>query len=123
MTPANSGEVDITSELAPLHASCKRRHSPDLPCWVGRRIRAHLEAVLAEHGDVCVHCHLAGADSVEHVKPRSRWGSDDLDNLRPAHRDCNARRGVRAMAGYRPGRELEHSSTVARILARAGRPA
>ena len=71
-----------------------------MPCWVGRRIRDYLALVLAEYGDLCAHCGRAGSDSVEHVQPRSRFGTDALANLRPAHIACNARRGTKPMAGW-----------------------
>ena len=29
----------------------------------------------------------------DHIKPRVHGGSDELDNLRAAHRSCNGRRG------------------------------
>ena len=90
-------------DLAPLHSSCRRRHSPGLPCWVGRRIKAHLVLVLEEYGDCCCHCGLVGCDSVEHVQPRSRWGTDELANLRPTHMRCNSRRGTRPMPGWGVG--------------------
>ena len=38
------------------------------------------------------------APSLDHIVPRSLGGGDDDDNLRMAHRDCNARRGARVAA-------------------------
>jgi 5-methylcytosine-specific restriction endonuclease McrA len=45
-------------------------------------------------------CHLCGEGPrpgdpfvADHVVPRSLGGSDEIDNLRPAHRSCNGRRG------------------------------
>lgn len=48
------------------------------------------------------HCHLCGGPFndprdppvADHVVPRSLGGSDELDNLRPAHRSCNGSRGT-----------------------------
>jgi 5-methylcytosine-specific restriction endonuclease McrA len=57
--------------------------------------------VLSTYGDRCVHCGLAGADTVEHVQPRSLGGTDALENLRPAHGSCNSRRGTDPMPGFR----------------------
>lgn len=109
--------TDLAADLAPLHAACNRRHSPELPCWVGRLVRSHLVAVLAEYGDKCVHCRRDGCDSVEHVHPRSRWGNDDLSNLRPSHVGCNARRGVAPLLHWNPHVEaVTHSPTVTRLL-------
>lgn len=104
--------------LAPMHASCNRRHSPELPCWVGRLIPRYLGLVLDQYGDACCHCGKAGANSVEHVRPRSRWGDDSIGNLRPAHLLCNARRGTRPMPGWHPAGPVTHSPAVARALGR-----
>jgi 5-methylcytosine-specific restriction endonuclease McrA len=56
------------------------------------RLRVEVLAVL---GSVCWLCGGEGADSLDHVIPRSLGGTDELGNLRPAHRACNARRGNR----------------------------
>jgi len=64
--------------------------------------------VFEEYGTQCWLCGGAGADTVDHIIPRSRGGELwDLDNCRPAHRDCNlsrrdrppARRGPRQADG------------------------
>src|SRR6266545_2436673 len=47
-------------------------------------------------------CHLCGKPFddpndppvADHVLPREAGGSDDLSNLRPAHRSCNGRKGA-----------------------------
>ena len=52
------------------------------------------------------HCHLCGLPFTDptdppvadHLVPRSLGGSDDIGNLRPAHRSCNGRRGNRTKA-------------------------
>ena len=52
-------------------------------------------------------CHICGQGSVvedpwevEHVKPLIRGGSDDLENLRLAHRSCNRRKGTDYIRSY-----------------------
>ena len=80
-------------------------------------------------GDTCWWCHLSfttrGAmlRTIEHVVPRSLGGTDDLDNLRLAHRFCNAVRGrddfetARQVARQRPVRHRgDWSSPAARAL-------
>lgn len=65
-------------------------------------------------------CHLCGdsvnpdADfnandypSLDHLTPRSLGGSDEPDNLRTAHRGCNARRGVRDVEEVLPSGRKE----------------
>ncbi|WP_319805247.1 HNH endonuclease [Microbacterium sp. YJN-G] len=46
------------------------------------------------------------APTLDHIVPRSRGGSDDPDNLRLAHRGCNARRQS-AIDEYLPGQKQE----------------
>lgn len=58
--------------------------------------------VIATYGDVCHICQRPGADSPDHVRPRSRWGTDDLSNLRPSHKACNRRRGDGPCRGWTP---------------------
>jgi 5-methylcytosine-specific restriction endonuclease McrA len=53
--------------------------------------------VLLRDGEVCWLCGLPGARTVDHVIARHHGGSDSLDNLRAAHRDCNGRKGARAV--------------------------
>lgn len=63
--------------------------------WGGRASRALAQRVYWQHGTVCHLCGGEGADSVDHLIPRSRGGADTLDNLRPAHLSCNQRKGAR----------------------------
>jgi 5-methylcytosine-specific restriction endonuclease McrA len=49
--------------------------------------------VLAAYGRICWICQGDGADTVDHIIPKSKGGGDDWENLRPAHRSCNGRRG------------------------------
>lgn len=82
----------MTEQLAPRCDVCGRRHLADLPCWRGAYAARVTAAVLATQGRVCWLCGRAGADTADHIVPRSRGGSDDA--LRPAHRSCNSRRGT-----------------------------
>lgn len=54
-------------------------------------------------------CHLCGSEidpsavgdeeaSADHLKPKSEFGGDQLDNLKLAHRRCNQERGNRPLA-------------------------
>jgi 5-methylcytosine-specific restriction endonuclease McrA len=61
----------------------------------GRKQSALTAEVLRLYGTVCALCGGEGADTKDHIIPRSLGGSDALDNLRPAHRRCNSRRGNR----------------------------
>lgn len=83
-------------ELAPQCARCSRRHLLDLPCWSGRYALRTTHHVLRVQGRICWLCGnqriRRPADSADHVIPRSRGGTDDDGNLRPAHRLCNSAR-------------------------------
>ena len=65
--------------------------------WGGARAIRKRQQVLEVYGNVCWLCGqpIAGLPSADHVIPRSKGGSDDIENLRPAHTGCNARRGNR----------------------------
>lgn len=64
--------------------------------WGGRPAARLVAATLTKYGDRCHLCGRPGADSADHVIPRTRGGPDTIDNLRPVHHDveprCNRRR-------------------------------
>lgn len=68
--------------------------------WSGRYARTWTAATLAHWGTVCHLCRKPGADSADHVQPRSRGGNDTLANLRPAHHGCNSLRGDMPLAEW-----------------------
>jgi 5-methylcytosine-specific restriction endonuclease McrA len=41
----------------------------------------------------CAYCNRAGAQTLDHIKPRSRGGSTNTTNLVPACSECNRRKG------------------------------
>ena len=57
-------------------------------------------AVLEAYGTTCHLCKRPGATSRDHLIPYSFGGTDDLNNLRPAHVRCNSKRSNRALNGY-----------------------
>lgn len=71
--------------------------------WGGREAQRLTALTLATYGRVCWLCGHDGADSADHVLPRSRGGSNRVENLRPAHHHpctscgerCNTKRGNR----------------------------
>lgn len=99
LSSARSGPV-AAADQAPRCGRCTRRHDPALPCWRGRYSMSVARAVIAHYGDLCHLCRRPGARSADHLRPRSRWGGDDLGNLRPAHKSCNQRRQDRAAPGW-----------------------
>ena len=77
--------------------------------WGGRSAQELTALTLAEYGTICHLCGEPGADTADHIVPRSAGGDDSLANLRPAHGPCNFARGDmplvewRAKRGPRPG--------------------
>jgi 5-methylcytosine-specific restriction endonuclease McrA len=69
--------------------------------WSGRRVTDLRAAVLAARGTVCHLCGMPGADTIDHIVPRALGGTDDIDNLVPAHKRCNSSRGALPMADWR----------------------
>ena len=57
-------------------------------------------SVKSKYGNACHLCGKKGADTIDHVIPRSVGGSDRLTNLRPAHRSCNSTKGNRLPDGW-----------------------
>ena len=56
-------------------------------------------AVIERDGGVCHICGEEGADTADHLVPRSVGGdSTDMGLLAAAHRACNSRRGARGIA-------------------------
>lgn len=59
---------------------------------LGWHYQAKRRRILERDGYVCWICGGPGANSVDHVIPRARGGTDDDDNLRAAHLSCNSGR-------------------------------
>jgi 5-methylcytosine-specific restriction endonuclease McrA len=61
--------------------------------WQRRTVPRETRAIVINtHGRVCHLCRgsiLPAELSIDHVVPRSRGGSDAVENLRPAHIRCN----------------------------------
>jgi 5-methylcytosine-specific restriction endonuclease McrA len=68
------------------------RRPPGLPTWGGRYAQQLTVATINTHGDRCHLCGTPGADTADHLTPRSQGGDDSPANLRPAHRSCNRAR-------------------------------
>lgn len=86
-------------------------------CKTGQATRdRHRRQLLKLWGPYCWMCVLAGLGlelaridlslkwpdpgcfTRDHVIPRSRGGTDDIGNLRPAHHRCNSQRGAKEAA-------------------------
>ena len=69
--------------------------------WTGRKAQQYARLTLERYGTTCWLCHLPGADTADHVIPKSLRPdlTYDLDNLRPAHHSCNSSKGARIIEG------------------------
>ena len=69
--------------------------------WGGDEAARLVAAALDLYGTRCHLCGAPGADSADHIIPRSRGGPDTLENLRPVHHAtapyCNRRRVNKTM--------------------------
>lgn len=83
--------------------------------WNGRKIAKLTAAVFAEHGRVCHLCGMPGANSIDHLVPRAAGGTDDLDNLRPAHSRCNSSRGATPLDVWREQHPLPRRAPPSRM--------
>ena len=65
--------------------------------WNTHRGEKIAQLVALTYGTNCWLCHqpIIGKVSPDHVIPVALGGSDDIENLRPAHLLCNKRRGMR----------------------------
>ena len=63
-----------------------------------------LAALVAAYGDRCAYCGGPGPLTIDHVRPRSRGGTNAWENLLPACRPCNQAKGNRTPEewGVRP---------------------
>lgn len=69
--------------------------------WGGRKAQQYVRLTLSTYGRVCWLCGLPGANTADHIIPRSRHGAVyDLANLGPAHKPCNESRGNRPAEAY-----------------------
>lgn len=70
-----------------------RRRNGSTRQWRTLRVR------ILQANDTCWICGQPGADSIDHVTPVARGGSDNPSNLRPAHHNrppfCNRIKGDR----------------------------
>ena len=73
--------------------------------YSGKRVQELRKLVLVEYGSTCHLClrviETEEEYSVDHVIPRSMNGTNDLHNLRPAHKTCNYSRGNRSIEEFR----------------------
>lgn len=69
--------------------------------WKGNEVTKNNRLVLGYWGTTCHLCGLPGADTADHVIPRSKGGDNSLMNQRPAHKVCNSRRGAQDLEEFK----------------------
>lgn len=69
--------------------------------WGGRKAQQLTKLCIARYGNTCHLCGRPGATTADHLIPRSHGGTDDLENLRPAHARCNYARKNMSLAEWR----------------------
>lgn len=99
------------SRCRPTPKRAVERNTVPLPLWAqpcttlsevsynSKLYRSNRRLILAGHPP-CSLCGEGGANTVDHIIPRSRGGDHSLANLRPAHLKCNSSRGNRVRVRY-----------------------
>ena len=62
------------------------------------RFKAQRLRVLSRDTYTCYYCSADNASHVDHVIPKAKGGSDDMDNLVAACASCNQRKGSKSQA-------------------------
>jgi hypothetical protein len=68
------------------------------------------------YGDQCWLCHQGGADTIDHIIPIIDGGTDDLDNLRPAH----GRKSASCVGNFSRKRPSQHQGNRIRQIDPSG---
>lgn len=64
---------------------------------VGKFSPEKWHALCLHYGDCCLGCRQKRELFPDHIVPKSRGGSDTMDNLQPLCRRCNSRKGVKTI--------------------------
>lgn len=68
------------------------------------------------YGDQCWLCHQGGADTIDHIIPIIDGGTDDMDNLRPAH----GRKSASCVGNFSRKRPSQHQGSRIRQIDPSG---
>lgn len=79
------------------HALNQQRRRARIAGVGGNVTRAEWLAILERHGHRCAYCRSPNDITMDHVIPISRGGRHTADNVVPACRPCNSRKGARCV--------------------------
>lgn len=79
-------------------------------------------AAILEGDPLCWICGRPGADTADHVVPHFQGGDDSQDNLRPAHAQCNSKRGAIDKSRAAAARQQRRNATNMEISLDSSRP-
>lgn len=95
---------EICIERVTIYRRERYRNDPDFRSKENarrRKYRKHLSDLMEDYAGMCGICgeDMFGLESdsdihVDHIVPVSRGGTDDYDNLQPAHAVCNIKKGA-----------------------------
>ena len=76
--------------------------------------------VIKTYGTICYLCQreidLSNLWHIDHVKPFSKYGSDNIENLRPTHVTCNQRKGAKNINLIKLAQAQEKRTTATAII-------
>ena len=82
----------------------------------GSNLQKLRKAVFNHYGDECWLCHQGGADTIDHIIPLMHGGTDELENLRPAH----GRKSASCVGNYSRKRPRQHQGNRIREIDPSG---
>jgi 5-methylcytosine-specific restriction endonuclease McrA len=101
---SSGGEARIEFLVDPLVMLSLRPVARLFPARKGSHThRWNARPLIAAFGTACMRCGVDhGHCHVDHIQPRSKGGTDDLDNLQILCAACNTVKGNREAIDYRP---------------------
>jgi 5-methylcytosine-specific restriction endonuclease McrA len=87
-------------------AGAKKRYAL-MKCVPGNGWGTDWDKIVERWGGMCVYCQAVPADTVDHIVPVSRGGTNYRKNLVPACRSCNSSKSARDVHEFCPDRADE----------------
>ena len=111
MSYLNMGEVSPRfptsgAQSAYTARMTRKRPSPTSKAIASPEYQRLRKQILKDPDATCGFCGGTGADSVDHIIPTALGGTNAAENLRPAHKSCNAAAGARLTNKLRAGKRV-----------------